>query len=91
MVKTSIRRDGTASMWAVLVIMISDFVMASIPELLVEKAKLLKANGNNFYSISVGNHMLKNNLKSVLNNEWVYNHDNSSVHSLHSMVRAIPA
>ncbi len=70
-------------------LMISDFIMATLSESLQNEISNAKENENKFYSLSIGNMFLEKKMKSIFNNEWVYNPSNCSVHSLHSMVSEI--
>ncbi len=71
------------------ILMISDFIMATLPESLQNKICHAKENENKFYSLSIGNMFLETKMKAIFNNEWVYNPSNCSVHSLHSIVSEI--
>jgi len=64
------------------ILMISDFVMGSLPQNIIEKLLKAKENKNSFYSLAIGDIFLHKQLKSVFDNEWVYNPDNSSVESI---------
>ena len=70
-------------------LIISDFIMASLPELLYEKIAEAKANKNRFYSLSIGDIFLSKRLQEIFDNEWVYNPSNSSISSLQNIARSI--
>lgn len=70
-------------------LIISDFIMASLPELLYEKITEAKANKNRFYSLSIGDMFLSKRLQEIFDNEWVYNPSNSSISSLQNIARSI--
>ena len=70
-------------------LIISDFIMASLPELLYEKIAEAKANKNRFYSLSIGDMFLSKRLQEIFDNEWVYNPSNSSISSLQNIARSI--
>jgi len=70
-------------------LMISDFIMASLPESLQNQITIAKENENKFYSLSIGNIFLEKKMESIFDNEWVYNPSNCSVHSLQAMVSEI--
>ncbi len=70
-------------------LMISDFIMASLPESLKSKITVAKENGNRFFSLSIGSIFLEQRMRPVFDNEWVYNPSNCSVHSLQAMVSEI--
>jgi len=71
------------------VLMISDFVMGNLPKNILEKILKAKENKNNFYSLAIGNIFLNKQLKSVFDNEWVYNPYNSSVESLVNNLKSL--
>ena len=70
-------------------LIISDFIMASLPESLYEKISGAKANKNRFYSLSIGGLFLSKRLQEVFDNEWVYNPGNSSISSIQDVVKSI--
>ena len=70
-------------------LIISDFIMASLPESLCEKISGAKANKNRFYSLSIGDLFLSKRLQEVFDNEWVYNPSNSSISSIQDVVKSI--
>lgn len=72
-------------------LIISDFIMASLPELLYEKIAEAKANKNRFYSLSIGDIFLSKRLQEIFDNEWVYNPSNSSISSLQNIARNLEA
>lgn len=67
-------------------LVISDFMMSSLPNQLAEKIYTAKKEKNKFYSLAIGNLFLEQRLKNIFDEEWVYNPDNSSIHSIKSMV-----
>ena len=70
-------------------LIISDFMMASLPEPLHEEISKAKANKNRFYSLSIGDLFLSKRLQEVFDNEWVYNPSNSSISSIQNVVSVI--
>lgn len=70
-------------------LIISDFIMSSLPELLYKKIAEAKANKNRFYSLSIGDMFLSKRLQEIFDNEWVYNPSNSSISSLQNIARSI--
>ena len=66
-------------------LMISDFVMGSLPDNLIKNIQEAKSDKNKFYSLSIGNLFLESHLKDVFDDEWVYNPSNSSVSSITSI------
>jgi len=69
------------------VLMISDFVMGSLSQGVIEKILKAKENKNSFYSLAIGNIFLHKQLKSAFDNEWVYNPQNSSIESIVTNLR----
>ena len=70
-------------------LIISDFIMDSLPEALHEKISAAKANKNQFYSLSIGDLFLSQRLREVFDNEWVYNPSTSSISSIQNIVKSI--
>jgi len=71
------------------VLMISDFVMGSLSQNIIEKILKAKENKNSFYSLAIGNIFLHKQLKSVFDNEWVYNPYSSSIESLLNNLKSV--
>jgi len=67
-------------------LVISDFVMSSLPNQLVEKIQTAKNEKNKFYSLAIGSLFLDKRLKDIFDEEWVYNPHNSSIHSIKGMI-----
>ena len=70
-------------------LIISDFMMDSLPESLHEKISNAKENKNRFYSLSIGDLFLSEGLQEIFDNEWVYNPSNSSISSIQNIARSI--
>ena len=70
-------------------LIISDFMMDSLPESLHEKIANAKENKNRFYSLSIGDLFLSERLREIFDNEWVYNPSNSSISSIQDIVKSI--
>ncbi len=70
-------------------LVISDFIMPSLPKPLHEKILKAKANKNRFYSLSIGELFLSKRLRDVFDNQWVYNPNNSSISSIQKFVSSI--
>ena len=70
-------------------LIISDFMMASLPELLYKEISNAKANKNRFYSLAIGDLFLSKRLQEVFDNEWVYNPSNSSISSIQNVVSTV--
>lgn len=64
------------------VLMISDFVMGSLPENLLNDIKHQRGKGNQFHSLVIGNLFMQNRLKTYFDNEWVYNPDSHQIEQL---------
>lgn len=70
-------------------LIISDFIMASLPETLYGRISGAKANKNRFYFLSIGDLFLSKRLQEVFDNEWVYNPGNSKISSIQDAVKSI--
>ncbi len=70
-------------------LVISDFIMASVPESLHEEIRKAKENKNRFYSLSIGDLFLSRRLKEIFDNEWVYDPGNSSIRSIQTIASTI--
>lgn len=70
-------------------LVISDFLMASVPESLQGMIRLAKEKGNRFYSLSIGDHFLSKRLEALFDNEWVYNPHDSSIRSIQDYADSI--
>lgn len=70
-------------------LIISDFIMGSLPESQYQKISNAKANKNRFYSLSIGDLFLSKRLREVFDDEWVYNPSTSSIRSLQNVASAI--
>ena len=70
-------------------LVISDFIMASVPESLQEMIRMAKERGNRFYSLSIGNLFLSERLEALFDNEWVYNPSDSSIRSIQDYADSI--
>ena len=70
-------------------LIISDFIMDSLPESLYKKVSIAKENKNRFYSLSIGNLFLNKRTKEIFDNEWVYNPNTSTVDAIHNIIEEI--
>ena len=70
-------------------LVISDFIMGSLPESLYTKITASKENSNKFFSLSIGDMFLNKRLKSLFDDEWVFNPSSSSIQSLHKTLVTI--
>ncbi|HEA3274922.1 VWA domain-containing protein [Pasteurella multocida] len=66
------------------VLMISDFVMGTLPETLLRDIKSQREKGNQFHSLVIGNLFMEHRLKTHFDNEWVYN---PSSHQIEQLVK----
>ncbi|HDR1938302.1 TPA: VWA domain-containing protein, partial [Pasteurella multocida] len=64
------------------VLMISDFVMGTLPETLLSDIKSQREKGNRFHSLVIGNLFMENRLKTHFDNEWVYNPNSHQIEQL---------
>lgn len=69
-------------------LMISDFVMGTLPTKLIEDIKETKYAKNKFYSLAIGNLFLESYLKDIFDDEWIYNPDNSSIHNIRKIAES---
>lgn len=63
-------------------LMISDFIMASLPGQLRQQIEQQRTHGNRFYSLVVGNCFMTQRLTSLFDHEWVYDPHSSQIHEL---------
>lgn len=63
-------------------LIISDFVMSSLPSYCLEQIEAQRERGNRFYSLCIGNHFMVERLKTHFDSEWIYNSHNSSISEL---------
>ena len=72
-------------------LLVSDFIMAELSDSLVARVKKRRLDGNRFHSLVVGNHYLTQRLKSLFDNEWVFDPTSSRIHELVRFERNINA
>ena len=70
-------------------LVISDFLMASVTESLQGMIRLAKERGNRFYALSIGDLFLSKRLEALFDNEWVYNPRDSSIRSIQAIADTI--
>lgn len=63
-------------------LIISDFIMADLPEDTTEAISALQESGKRFYSICIGEAFMSHRLKDVFDREWVYDPNNSGITEL---------
>ena len=64
------------------VLVISDFIMGSLPEDILSGIEDQREEGSQFYSLVVGSCFMSNRLKTLFDYEWVYNPNSSSITEL---------
>lgn len=72
-------------------LMISDFIMASLPKDILNKIELQRHAKNHFYSLVIGPEFLNKTLQTLFDKEWVYNPDTSNIYELIHFKKAIHA
>ncbi len=60
-------------------LIISDFVMSTLPHPLLSSIEKQRVCGNKFYSLCIGNHFLSKQLRSHFDREWIYSSANSNI------------
>jgi uncharacterized protein with von Willebrand factor type A (vWA) domain len=63
-------------------LIVSDFIMGSLPEAMLSQIEVQRVNGNRFYSLVVGSCYMTQKLKSLFDQEWIYNPQTSHIHEL---------
>lgn len=63
-------------------LIISDFIMADLPESMLESISSQRSKGNRFYSLVVGCSFLSNRLETLFDHEWVYDPHSSRIMEL---------
>ena len=70
-------------------LIISDFIMHGLPEQQLKEIKLLREQGNKFNSLVVDSCFMEHRLKTVFDNEWVYDPSSSAITELINFEKAI--
>lgn len=70
-------------------LIVSDFIMASLPNEIEKSINEVKKEKNKFYSLSIGNMFLEARMKALFDEEWVYNPQNTSITHIRNMVNEI--
>lgn len=73
------------------VLMISDFIMRSLPDSVITAIERQKQNGTRFNSLVIGNVFLKERLKTLFDKEWVYDAYTNNILELANFVKEINA
>ena len=63
-------------------LVISDFLMAELPESLQERIEPLKQRGNHFHSLVIGETYMVDRIKHLFDQEWVYDPHRSAISEL---------
>ncbi len=63
-------------------LVVSDFIMSGLPEDLFTRIEKRRLDGNRFHSLVVGNCYMTRRLKSLFDNEWVFEPSSSRIHEL---------
>jgi uncharacterized protein with von Willebrand factor type A (vWA) domain len=71
------------------VLVISDFIMGTLPSSTLEALNIQREYGNSFYSLVVGDCFMTERLKTHFDHEWVYNPRSSKIHELVQFSRNI--
>lgn len=72
-------------------LVISDFVMGRLPVVLHERIQSRRSQGNSFHSLVVGDSYMSDSMRTLFDNEWVYDPQSGTVHELLSVQKCIHA
>jgi uncharacterized protein with von Willebrand factor type A (vWA) domain len=64
------------------VLIVSDFIMAELPERSLERIKIRRLDGNKFHSLVIGTCYMTERLKTFFDNEWIYEPSRGHIHEL---------
>jgi uncharacterized protein with von Willebrand factor type A (vWA) domain len=70
-------------------LIISDFIMATLPHDIEQSITEIKKDNNKFYSLSIGDLFLEKRMKAIFDGEWVYNPQNTSITQIRNIVNEI--
>ncbi len=70
-------------------LIVSDFIMSELPKYSLSRIEGHRLGGNRFHSLVVGNCYMSQRLKTIFDNEWVYDPRTSRIHELVSFERNI--
>jgi len=73
------------------VLMVSDFIMGTLPADLLKAIEHQKQQGTRFNSLVIGNVFLSERLKTLFDKEWVYNPYTHQIHEAVSFVKDVAA
>lgn len=71
-------------------LVISDFIMAHLPDSLIKQMELYREQGNKFNSLVIDDVFMDNRMRSLFDFEWVYNPATSSISEIIEFERNIP-
>ena len=63
-------------------LIISDFIMAELPQQIHQDIEQQREFGNRFYSLIIGNCFMANRLKTEFDKEWIYDPSTGKLHEL---------
>jgi uncharacterized protein with von Willebrand factor type A (vWA) domain len=70
-------------------LIVSDFIMAGLPGSSLERIERRRLDGNRFHSLVVGSCYMRERLKSLFDNEWIYDPANGRIHELLKFERKV--
>jgi len=88
-IKYAIKKMNEESYKKADLLIISDFIMASLPQDVEQSISEIKKEKNKFYSLSIGNMFLEKRMKAIFDSEWVYNPQNTSITQIRNIVNEI--
>ena len=69
------------------ILIISDFIMATLSSKQMDKIDLAKQNNNAFYSLVIGNSPINQFSRNYFDREWLFNPRNSSVSEIINLLK----
>lgn len=70
-------------------LIVSDFIMSDLPARTLARIESRRLDGSRFHSLVVGSCYMAHQLKSLFDNEWVYDPRNSRIHELVGFERRV--
>jgi uncharacterized protein with von Willebrand factor type A (vWA) domain len=71
------------------VLLVSDFVMRTLPTELTQSIQAAQKNKNKFYSLSIGNLSSNHRITTHFDGQWIYNPATTSIKPLHALANAM--
>lgn len=71
------------------VLLISDFVMSSLPDDVLQSITIQRENSNKFNSLVIGDEFMSDRLKTHFDNEWIYNPHSKNIQELVQFQREV--